>query len=274
MESPSYLELGPALDGTVVWTCEHAASTVPADWTLAPGDTRWFTTHWGYDRGAAALVRALQTRLGGPAVFGGVSRLVVDLNRAPDHVDLCRSQVEGAPFAPNVGLPKAERDRRVARFYQPYHDALDRLLAARTAAGVPTLLFSVHTFTSLYEGRSRTLDAGVLFDEHDAGAAPMLLDALRRVSGATVEPNEPWSGMKGLIYSVARHGAVHRLPYLELEVRDDLLTGPDPTDWREPVPLRQEGVAAWADWVSESLRPVVGQFARVGVPRDGHELGV
>ena len=102
----------------------------------------------------------------------------------------------------------------------------------------------------------------------------MLLDALRRASGATVAPNEPWSGMKGLIYSVARHGAVHQVPYLEIEVRDDLLTGPEPTDWREPVPLRHEGVAAWADWVSASLRPVVGRFARVGVAGKGYESGV
>ena len=262
MNTTAYELHGDALSGSVVWTCEHASGAVPADWPLSDAEARWCTTHWGYDRGAAPLVRALQERLGGPAIFGVYSRLLVDLNRAPDDPELCRQQVERAPFAPNVGLFAAQREQRLARYYHPYHRALDRLLTARATAGVPTLLFSVHTFTALYEGRPRTLDAGVLFDETDRGAAPLLLDGLRRRSRAEVEPNAPWSGMLGLIYSVAHHGAVHRLPYLELEVRDDLLAGPDPQDWRMPIPVRTEGVARWADAVSAALRPIIDRFAR------------
>ncbi|HCH62874.1 MAG: hypothetical protein CL927_17010 [Deltaproteobacteria bacterium] len=267
MDIPSQRAHGDILSGQVVWTCEHASGAVPADWTLPPVDARWFSTHWGYDRGAAELIHALQRRMGGPAVFGAVSRLVVDLNRPPEHPDLCRTKVEGASFRPNRALSGAMRARRLRRFYDPYHQTLDRLLAARRAARVPTLLFSVHTFTALYEGHPRTLDAGVLFDSTDSGAAPMLLDGLRRASSAEVEPNEPWSGMKGLIYSVARHGAVHDLPYLEIEVRDDHLTGPEPADWKQPLPVRTEGVENWARWLSESLRPVVARFARVGQGR-------
>ena len=105
MESSSYLELGPALDGTVVWTCEHAASTVPADWTLAPGDTRWFTTHWGYDRGAAALVRALQTPW-----WSGRVRWREPVGGRPQSRPGSRRPVSlaggRAPFAPNVGLSR------------------------------------------------------------------------------------------------------------------------------------------------------------------------
>ena len=264
MSSTAYHLHGDALSGSVVWTCEHASGAAPADWPLSDSDARWCTTHWGHDRGAAPLVRALQQRLGGPAIYGAHSRLLVDLNRAPDDPELCRDRVEGQPFPPNTGLTVDQREQRLQRYYHPYHEALDRLLTERTTAGVPTLLFSVHTFTALYEGRPRTLDAGVLFDETDSGAAALLLDGLRSRSSAVVEANAPWSGLLGLIYSVARHGAVHRVPYLELEVRDDLLVGPEPRDWRAPIPVRPAGLKWWADAVSEALRPVLDHFARPG----------
>lgn len=262
MSHPAYTVVGPALEGRVVWTCEHASGAVP-DWvTCAPADRAWLRTHWGQDRGAAALTRAMQRRLGGPAILAGFSRLVADANRPPEHPDLCRTEVERAPFAMNVGLSAAARARRIAELHVPYHQAIDRVLRARARAGIPTLLFSVHAFTALYEGQPRTLDLGVLFDETDTGAAAELLDGLRAATGRSVGLNVPWSGLEGLVYSVARHGGDHDLPYLELEVRDDLLTGLDPGGPLDPVPEDTPAIERLADGLEAALTPVVRRWAR------------
>ncbi len=257
MSAAAYHLRGDALSGPIVWTCEHASGAIPVEWSVEEADARWFSTHWGYDRGARELVVALQERLGGPAIFGAHSRLIADLNRPPDHPDLCRKVVDGVALELNREVSEAERAARVRDFYRPYHDALTALLAARAAAGVPTFCFSVHTFTPLYEGQPRTLDAGVLHDESDTGAAAVMLAALKRSPGVKVALNEPWSGMKGLMYSVAHHSARHGFSCLEIEVRDDHLVGPDPAHWAEPVPVKQAGVDAWADRLAQGLQDIL-----------------
>jgi len=253
---------GEVLDGCVVWTCEHASPRIPPGFSVRPEDRRWLRTHWGHDRGAAALVRALQARMGGPAVFSNFSRLLIDANRSPHHPDLFRTRVEGHVLAHNVDVHPVERARRVEQLHVPFHAAVDDVVGQRVAAGVPTFLFSVHTFTSLYEGHPRSVELGVLFDECDEGAAGALLAGLWEEPGLEVAPNSPWSGMDGLIYSVARHGAAHGRTYLELEVRDDLLTGRDDGGPDDPVPLDVAGVGRIADVVARALGPVVERWAR------------
>jgi predicted N-formylglutamate amidohydrolase len=68
------------------------------------------------------------------------------------------------------------------------------------------------------------MEVGVLYDAHEAHA-----EALARTladEGFAVALNEPYSGYDGLIYAAKRHGTQHRTPYLELEVRSDLIETP------------------------------------------------
>ena len=64
----------------------------------------------------------------------------------------------------------------------------------------------------------------MLFDDHEAHAE-RLADALAG-EGFAVARNEPYSGYAGLIYAARRHGRAHGIPYLELEVRNDLIDTP------------------------------------------------
>ena len=125
----------------------------------------------------------------------------------------------------NRGIDEAERVRRADRYYRPYHDAIDALLARRLGAGQPTRLCSVHSFTPSYLGRTRPMEVGVLFDVHH--------DLAWHLEGALSEEgfdsvlNAPYSALDGLIYSAQRHGRNHDVPYLELEVRQDLIDTPE-----------------------------------------------
>jgi len=260
---PSPVELlGPPLGGRVVLTCEHASSAVPPPWVMPQCDRRWLRTHWGHDRGAAELTRALSRRLGCPAVLSTFTRLLADPNRPPDHPDLCRRSVEGVALELNRLLDPEDVVGRVVRLHAPFHGAVDALLGARRAAGVPTFVFSVHSFTSDYHGQLREVQLGVLFDEPESGEstgdAGRMLASLRSHQRWNVQPNAPWSGMDGLIYSVARHSRAHGFRYLELEVRDDLLTGPDSGGPLDPVAIDESAVDDMAGVVAQALEEVGG----------------
>ena len=69
-----------------------------------------------------------------------------------------------------------ERERRLDRFYRPYHDAVgahDRLGRA-TASGAAPFIFSVHSFTPVMQGIVRPWHVGVLWDLDDRVARPLI----------------------------------------------------------------------------------------------------
>ncbi len=200
--------------GPVLYTCEHASNRVPRPFRPRPADRRLLAQHWGYDIGAANVTRSLARRGPGIAVLSRWSRLLLDPNRAPDDpTAVLRDTHDGAPrFNRVVDLPA-----RVARFHAPFHAAVDAALAAHR----PRWIWSIHSFTPTFAGVARPMEAGVLFDAHDDVCA-RLCDAMNR-RGLKTELNAPYSGKAGLIYSANRHGQRHDLPYLEIEVRQDLI---------------------------------------------------
>ncbi len=199
-------------------SCEHASQALPG-WSL-PDEDHWLVgTHWAYDLGAAELTRELAELTGAAAVLAGFSRLVVDPNRPLDSPTLFRDRAEGRSIAFNRALDDAERERRIG-CWRAYHEALDRMFATSRAP----LALSLHTFTPLYEGASRSMEIGVLFDREEALAAELH----RRLSAAgfAARLNEPYSGREGLIYAVDRHATDHGRRALELELRQDLSVDP------------------------------------------------
>ncbi len=199
----------------LVITCEHAShGLLPGMRTDAPS-RRILRSHWGWDIGIWEVVREVSRRLGATAVGGGFSRLVVDLNREPSDPSLIRQACEEVPIPFNARLSARAMVSRLATLHAPYHDEIDQQLARRAAVGQSPFLISFHSFTPFLNPRRRRFDAGVLFRDHGR-LAHRLGRALER-EGLSVRYNRPYSGLEGLIYAAARHGANHQIPYLELE---------------------------------------------------------
>jgi predicted N-formylglutamate amidohydrolase len=208
------------IDAPIVMSCEHASERMPPGYAWPDAD-RWLAgTHWAFDLGAADLARELATSVRASLVLSRYTRLLVDPNRSEDSPSLIRTVAEGQAVQLNAHVTDTERMRRIETMHRPFHAALDHAVSLSSAP----ILFSIHTFTPLYEGQKRELEIGVLFDEEEALAVE-LNDFLAQENLHTAL-NEPYSGREGLIYSADRHAKKHGRRPLELEVRQDLATDP------------------------------------------------
>lgn len=209
--------------GPLLLTCEHAARAVPDELHGLGLDPAVLDEHWGWDRWAFDVMARVAPGLEATTVATRVSRLVVDVNRAPDDPTLALPRLEGRLVPGNVGLSAAQLAARVARWHAPYHRAVDeelrRLVAKHGAEGV--VLVSVHSFTGRWIGQDRDFDVGVLFDEHEVMAARLRVALEAR--GLRARLNEPYSGLAGLIYAARRHGLAHGVRYVELELNQHVL---------------------------------------------------
>jgi len=160
-------------------------------------------------------VQEVSRRLGATAVGGRYSRLVVDLNRDPSDSSLIRPQCNDVPIPFNALVTPSQTVTRLARFHTPYHAEIDQQLARRAAGGLLPFLVSFHSFTPFLNPRRRRFDTGVLFQDHRRLAGRLGSELMRQ--GFSIRYNRPYSGLDGLIYAAARHGANHQIPYLELE---------------------------------------------------------
>jgi len=192
---------------------------VPAEYQGLGLRSEEIRRHIGWDIGARAVVESLSQALDAPAVCAGYSRLLIDCNRDLRDHDLIVPESDGTRVPGNQGLSEAERQKRIAWFYQPYHAAIDRLLIGKRA--VRQTLLSLHSFTPVLGRKERPFDLGILFDQY-ADLAQEVGQRLHHC-GYRVRYNEPYSGLDGLIFSAHSHGSRHGLVYLELEINNSLI---------------------------------------------------
>jgi predicted N-formylglutamate amidohydrolase len=213
---------------------DHASNRVPAGIDLGVS-TELMGQHVAIDIGVAPLGEALCVALGCPGILGGVSRLVIDLNREEDAPGLIPEASDGYSIPANVGLGAADKARRIAAHWTPYHDRIEYLIRTRN----PKLLISLHSFTPRLatSAEARPWQIGILYNQ-DERAARIALPLLAQ-AGIVAGDNLPYSG-KVLNATMNRHAEGNDIPYLGIEVRQDLIGD-------------EAGVARWAG----KLAPVI-----------------
>jgi len=215
---------GERATGPFVFCCEHASKALPGV-ELTDEERALVDDHWGSDIGAAEITERLSKKTDSVGILSRISRLWIDLNRVEDSDTLVVDQCAGVPVSFNVGLTDSERADRLARYHAPYHRALDALIADRLGRG-PVYLISIHSYTPVWEGTPRPMEIGVLFSEHTPAVSRV--NAALKSEGFVTALNAPYSGQSGdLIYSAMLHGERARIPYLELEIRQDLIRTPE-----------------------------------------------
>ena len=197
---------------------DHASNRLPEGVDLGVPETAMLE-HVAWDIGVAPLAQALCAALGCEAVLGGVSRLLIDLNREEDAPGLIPEASDNHVIAANAGLNADQRERRLALYWRPYHQHIAQIISAMR----PRLLISLHSFTP----RLATSDAprpwqiGILYNRDDR-AARIALPLLEQ-AGIVAGDNLPYSG-KVLNATMNHHGEANGIAYLGIEVRQDLIT--------------------------------------------------
>ena len=212
----SSFELVPATSATpLLLLCDHASNRVPADYGLLGLAPPLFETHIAYDIGAATVTRALAAAYGAAAILGGMSRLLIDLNRGAEDPTLVMKLSDGSIIPGNRDADAAEIARRIEKFHAPYHAAIQAEIAriARTATPV---LISMHSFTPAWKGVPRPWEVGVLWDKDGRLAEPLM--ARLAQAGFIVGDNEPYDGaLEG--DTLNRHGTRRGFPHVLIEMR-------------------------------------------------------
>ena len=212
----------PGGSAAILLVCDHAGRAVPRRLgRLGLGDEA-FERHIAWDIGAGGLCWKLSAALDAAAARQAYSRLVIDCNRAPGREDLVPQVSDGTAVPANQGLDTAAVQARIDEIHVPYHAGIADLLDRRMDTAAP-LVVSVHSFTPTMGGVDRPWHVGVLH-AHDSKASTRMLELLGAQAGLVVGDNQPYA-MDGVDYTVPRHAQARGLDYLELEIRQDLISG-------------------------------------------------
>ena len=138
-------------------TCEHGGNRIPAKYRpLFRKASALLQSHRGYDPGALALARDFARTFEAELVYSTTCRLLVELNRSPNHPQLFSDITKS--------LPPEERRRLLERYYFPYREWVESQVRLAVAKGRRILHVSSHSFTPSLHGIERRADVGLLYD--------------------------------------------------------------------------------------------------------------
>lgn len=213
--------------------CDHAGRLLPGslgDLGLPPADLE---RHIAWDIGARGVARGLADRLDAVLVEQTYSRLAIDCNRPPSAPSSIPLVSETTEIPGNRDLDEAARAARVAEVFAPYHAAIEVEIARRDGERMRTVLIAIHSFTPVYKGEARPWHVGTLYGR-DARLASTLRAALAADGALVVGDNEPYAVSDETDYTIPVHGERLKLVHVGIEIRQDLIAGPDgQRDWAE-----------------------------------------
>ncbi|MCB1312641.1 MAG: N-formylglutamate amidohydrolase [Sedimentitalea sp.] len=205
---------------SVVFASPHSGSAYP-DWFLAQSVLDSHQIRSSEDAFVDGLFAAAPAA-GAPLLAASVPRAVVDFNRSPDELDPALIEgvrrhghnprvASGLGVIPRVvangrsiyrgKLPLAEAQGRIARYWRPYHAALQGLLDQAHARFGEAILVDCHSMPheamdGMARGKARRPEI-VLGDRFGAAASSEVVDRIEAAfagAGLEVTRNAPFAG--------------------------------------------------------------------------------
>ncbi len=206
--------------GRFVIFCDHASNFIPADLDNLGLPAPELERHIAWDIGAAGVATELSEIFDSPAILCGTSRLVIDCNRQLHAPDLIPEVSDNTPIPGNRNLSEAARAARIEQWFDPYHAAIESVIADRDARGVASVALSIHSMTACLAGSARPWQIALSSYKDRSLVAPML-EALRHPGDVTVGDNQPYDLDPAVDYSTPFHAMRRNMPYLQVEFRQD-----------------------------------------------------
>jgi len=238
-EPEPVLRFNPRGNSPFLLIGDHAGAAIPRALGNLGVSEEDLARHIAWDIGVRGVGEALALALNAAFIHQAYSRLVIDCNRDPTAPEAVPTCSDGTSVPGNEGLSEAQRDSRVSEIHAPYQAAIAEEIERRAAGGLPTVLVSLHSFTPAMDGFARPWDIGILHDGANDRFAKALLARLCAEERLVVGDNEPYR-MDATDYTIPRHAFAAALPYVEIEIRQDLIG-------------TAQGQRAWSDLLGLAL---------------------
>ena len=151
---------------------------------------------------------------------------MIDANRGEDDPTVLMKLYDGSIIPANRHAGADERERRLAAFHRPYHDAMAGLIAQRDA---PVLL-AMHSYTPQLKGRELRPWHIAVLHEKDSRIATPLIARLEAEGEWCVGENEPYGGhLDG--DSIDRQALALGHANVLIEIRNDLIETDAQQEW-------------------------------------------
>jgi predicted N-formylglutamate amidohydrolase len=209
--------LRPEGKGRFILFCDHASNRIPAELDNLGLPISELRRHIAWDIGAAGVTAELSAILDAPAILGCVSRLVIDCNRQLDAPDLIPEVSDGTVVPANRDLSAAERQLRIAKWFEPYHAAIESVIEERELGFIA---ISIHSMTRCLAGSVRPWQIAIS-SHRDRSLAQPVLDNLRHPGDIAVGDNQPYDLDPSVDYTIPFHAMRRNMPYLQVEFRQD-----------------------------------------------------
>ncbi len=229
--------------------CDHATNRLPPEYGTLGLDDGQLKRHIAYDIGALGVALEMGRRLQSTVISSRFSRLLIDPNRGEDDPTLIMQISDGALVPGNVRVDEIERQKRISRFFEPYHAAIAAEIDAMLDHSVIPVIASIHSFTENWRGVPRKWHAAVLWDKDPRLAVPLLREVRER-TGLEIGDNEPYTGYLRND-SIYRHATVRGLPNVLVEIRQDLIRD-------------AKGQREWAELLADCLAAILTDPASSG----------
>jgi predicted N-formylglutamate amidohydrolase len=224
-EAPPVLEHNTAGRSPFLLTCDHYGRLIPRGLGNLGVSDGELTRHIAWDIGIAGVAEALSGHLDAHLVAQRYSRLVIDCNRPPHAASSIPIISEATTVPGNEGISREAAALRRTQIFEPYHRRIDEVIDQRIAAGRPTVLVSLHSFTPVYAGIARPWHVGTLY-HRDRKLPPLLLKLFRAEADLVVGDNEPYAVSDETDYTIPVHGEARGLMNSGIEIRQDLIGDP------------------------------------------------
>ncbi len=221
----------------VVLVCEHASAYMPEHYNFLGLDAPLRQSHIAWDPGALSVAKLLARKFDSPLVHSNASRLLYDCNRPPEAQSAIPSHSESHTIPGNVDLSTQQREERANTFYEPFRTCLRNIL---TASKQEPVIVTVHSFTPVYNGVTRTTELGILHDT-DTRLADALLGC---VTNLQADRNQPYGPADGVTHTLREHALPNNYLNVMLEVRSDLI---------ETASQQESMAMQLASWLTEAL---------------------
>ena len=213
--------LNPDSNERLLLVCDHASRRFPTSVGDLGVDLAVQRCHLGSDIGARDLTLCLSERQGATAVMQQYSRLVIDCNRQLLDPGAFLEFGDGVVIPGNRNLDATQKQARADEIYWPYHRAIDNEISRLTVNDSKLSMLAIHSFTPVLNGVFRPWQIGILWDQDDRVARP-LIEQLRE-RGFIVGDNEPYSGKALQDFTIDNHAEPVELPHVGIEIRQDLI---------------------------------------------------